>query len=64
MPFGDGRGPRGGGMGGGCRRGPKGQAGPGGNCVCPSCGEKVVHKPGVPCSTMECPNCGMRMVRE
>ena len=68
MPRGDGTGPlgqgpgmgRGMGRGAGNRRG----AGPGGNCVCPACGEKVVHQAGTPCSSMSCPKCGVRMVRE
>ncbi len=37
--------------------------GPGGYCVCPACGTKVVHQPGVPCTTVSCPNCGTKMVR-
>jgi hypothetical protein len=76
MPRGDGRGPfaggsgRGPGMGGGggrgmgMGRGRRGNAGPGGNCICPACGEKVMHQAGVPCTSMSCPKCGMRMVRE
>jgi predicted Fe-Mo cluster-binding NifX family protein len=39
-------------------------AGPSGYCLCPSCGEKVVHQAGVPCNTLNCPQCGVRMVRE
>jgi hypothetical protein len=38
--------------------------GPGGNCVCPSCGEKVPHKRGKPCFEIECPKCGKYMTRE
>jgi len=65
MPRGDGtgppsgRGPRGGRMG-GSRPG----AGPGGTCICPSCGEKVLHKLGTPCYALSCPKCGTKMVRE
>lgn len=65
MPRGDGTGPprnaagRGGRMGGN-RPG----AGPSGNCVCPSCGEKVPHRQGVPCFNMKCPKCGTKMIRE
>jgi hypothetical protein len=65
MPRGDGTGPptrqglRGGRMG-GSRQG----AGPGGNCACPACGEKLPHKQGTPCYNMSCPKCGTRMVRE
>ena len=47
------------GMGGG----PK-AAGPGGNCVCPKCGETVKHIVGTPCNTRPCPKCGTKMVRE
>ncbi|MGM0367352.1 MAG: hypothetical protein ACQEP2_02090 [Actinomycetota bacterium] len=71
MPRGDGTGPagQGPGTGQGPSRGGRGRmggqgAGPGGNCVCPSCGEKVEHKPGKPCYQLECPKCGTRMVRE
>lgn len=32
-------------------------AGPGGFCVCPKCGEKVVHAAGQPCQQMQCPKC-------
>ena len=69
MPRGDGTGPMGqvpgmgGGMGMGRGRGRRGNAGPGGNCVCPSCGTKVTHQAGTPCASMTCPKCGIRMVR-
>lgn len=39
-------------------------AGPEGNCVCPSCGAKVIHRPGIPCSAEKCTNCGNLMMRE
>jgi len=50
-------------------RGGRGQggasgAGPGGNCVCPSCGATVAHQAGVPCYQVSCPKCGTRMVRQ
>ena len=48
----------GGGMGGGFA------AGPGGNCVCPSCGKKLPHSRGVPCNNVTCPECGTVMTRE
>ena len=66
MPFGDGTGPFGGGRGMGRGRGGGNRpgAGPGGNCICPSCGEKVAHQAGVPCYSVNCPKCGTRMVRE
>jgi hypothetical protein len=74
MPRGDGTGPygegpgtgrmlgRGRGMGrmGGNRAG----AGPGGNCVCPSCGTKIPHQAGIPCYDVSCPTCGAKMTRE
>ena len=75
MPFRDGTGPVGGGFGRGrrrrglgrgrgFRRGPSETAGPGGFCICPGCGEKVAHQPGVPCSSLDCPKCGLGLVRE
>jgi hypothetical protein len=68
MPRGDGTGPMGQGprMGRGMGRGAGNRqgAGPGGNCVCPACGEKVVHQAGTPCASMNCPKCGVRMARE
>jgi len=39
-------------------------AGPGGNCVCPSCGQTVAHQVGVPCSQLACPKCGQLMTRQ
>lgn len=39
-------------------------AGPGGNCVCPNCGEKVPYQQGVPCYGVNCPKCGTKMQRE
>lgn len=39
-------------------------AGPSGNCVCPSCGEKVSHQRGTPCYNLSCPKCGTKMIRE
>jgi len=68
MPFGrskdqgSGRGIGGGGR--GKMAGSRPGAGPGGYCVCPGCGEKVVHQAGVPCYSVNCPKCGAKMVRE
>ena len=72
MPRGDGTGPAGQGpgtgrgLGRGVGRGRMGgqSMGPGGKCVCPSCGTKVEHKIGVPCYDMSCPKCGIKMVRD
>ena len=40
------------------------RGGPPGHCVCPSCGESIVHQRGIPCFEEECPRCGARMIRE
>jgi len=74
MPRGDGTGPRGQGAGtgdgqGGGRQGGRGRgggvaAGPGGYCVCPSCGERAVHQLRKPCYDQQCPKCGAAMTRE
>jgi hypothetical protein len=64
MPQGDGKGPPRGSAGrGGRMKGNLSGSGPGGNCVCPSCGEKVPHKQGVPCFNLSCPKCGVKMAR-
>ncbi len=73
MPAGDGTGPlgqgpgQGRGVGKGAGRSRKGGnrpgAGPGGDCICPSCGAKVTHQAGVPCYFVNCPKCGTKMVR-
>jgi hypothetical protein len=76
MPRGDGTGPfgrgpgsgRGRGMGKGAGMGRMGGnragAGPAGNCICPTCGTKMPHQAGTPCSSMNCPKCGINIVRE
>ncbi len=38
--------------------------GPGGFCICPQCGYKRFHEPGIPCREQQCPQCGIQMVRE
>ena len=38
--------------------------GAGGQCVCPKCGYREAHQPGVPCTTLYCPNCGSIMMRD
>lgn len=37
--------------------------GPGGYCICPSCGDRVPHRRGVPCYQRTCPKCGSKMTR-
>ena len=71
MPRGDGMGPPGGGGPGTARGGGRGRmsgskagAGPGGECVCPSCGTTAPHQVGLPCYQVECPKCGASMVRK
>ncbi len=39
-------------------------AGPGGACVCPKCGKEMPHTQGVPCSGVQCPDCGIPMTRK
>ena len=73
MPRGDGTGPRGqgtgtgrgtrGSQGGGRGRGGGFGAGPGGDCICPNCGERVPHQLGTPCFEQKCPKCGTAMTR-
>ena len=38
-------------------------AGPGGECVCPSCGHTEAHGRGNPCYKKQCPKCGALMTR-
>lgn len=66
MPFFDGTGSFGKGQGRrpqGGRMGGKG-LGLGGNCVCPNCGTTVPHQRQVPCTSVNCPKCGSRLVRQ
>jgi hypothetical protein len=46
--------------------GPRGRgggygAGPGGNCICPNCGQRVTHQIGKPCFEQKSPKCGAVM---
>ena len=56
----------GGGFGRGSHRGLGGGfgLGPGGECICPSCGHRETHQRAVPCNTKKCPNCGAIMTRK
>lgn len=56
---------RGGGQGGGRHNGaPGNRAGAiGVSCLCPTCGARVSHEPGVPCTQKTCPTCGTNMIR-
>ena len=38
-------------------------AGPGGYCVCPTCGYREKHELGKPCYKLYCPLCGTHMIR-
>ena len=55
-----------GGGAGGASGGKKGRGfgGPGGFCLCPSCGEKVKHSAGTPCFELTCPKCHTQMIRD
>jgi hypothetical protein len=35
-----------------------------GTCICPKCGHRIAHVPGVPCQDERCPECGAKMLRE
>ncbi len=35
-----------------------------GSCVCPKCGLKKVHSPGIPCRNEICPDCNSPMIME
>ena len=54
---------RGGGRGPSRMGGEKG-AGPGGYCVCPECGYRMMHLLGIPCHRRTCPKCGVHMDRD
>jgi len=74
MPRGDGTGPPwGGGPGSGRGMGQRGKggmggtqpgSGPGGDCICPSCGTRMPHQIGFPCYNLSCSKCGTKMVKE
>ena len=60
---GTGRGIGRGGAGGGRMRVSRPGSGPGGQCVCPSCGAKVPHQLGMPCYDLTCPQCESKMIK-
>ena len=37
--------------------------GPGGDCLCPSCGARAPHQRGIPCYEQKCPKCDSPMTR-
>lgn len=37
---------------------------PGEACLCPACGHREPHEPGIPCHHRTCPTCGTAMTRE
>lgn len=37
---------------------------PRGFCICPKCGYKRFHEPGISCREEKCSQCGIKMVRE
>ena len=45
------------------RGGQRPGSGPGGECVCPACGERLAHQRGIPCTQTSCPRCGQPMTR-
>jgi len=67
MPRGDRTGPPGGRgevrRGGGRMGGNLPGSGPGGECVCPQCGERQPHQVGIPCYRRSCPKCGVKMAK-
>ena len=40
------------------------EMGEGGFCICPKCEGKVPHSGGILCSEEQCPECGVKMLRE
>lgn len=37
--------------------------GPGGDCICPHCGQRQPHQRGAPCFKQRCPTCNVAMIR-
>lgn len=42
----------------------RGGRGVAGYCICPKCDHKVKHSAGVPCGSLLCPHCNIRLIRE
>lgn len=38
--------------------------GPSGYCICERCNYKIPHQRGIPCSTLKCPNCDIKLKRD
>ncbi len=34
-----------------------------GKCICPACGRSIPHETGIPCAGIQCPGCGVSMIR-
>ncbi|MFZ3138191.1 MAG: hypothetical protein WA126_12475 [Thermodesulfovibrionales bacterium] len=45
-------------------RGGSRSGGPGGECICLSCGATAIHQAGTPCYQVKCPKCGVSMARK
>jgi hypothetical protein len=35
-----------------------------GYCVCLQCDYKIIHKRGLPCAALKCPQCGIKLERQ
>jgi predicted DNA-binding protein (UPF0251 family) len=42
----------------------RGGRGVSGYCICPKCDYKIEHAAGVPCGSLLCPHCNIRLIRE
>lgn len=51
-------------LGGRGKMGGPASGGPGGYCLCPSCGDRSLHLRMEACTSMTCSKCGSRMVRD
>ncbi len=39
------------------------EQGPEGDCICPKCTYHILHKKGIPCSSLKCPECNINLER-